>query len=613
MTFLDWSFVAGYLLFALGVGVFLSRRASENSEEFFLGGRNLPWWMVGTSMVATTFAADTPLAITEMVRGHGIWRNWWWWNIALGSLLGVFLFSRLWRRAMVLTDNELIELRYSGRPAAFLRAFKAGWFATVYNFIVMGWVINGMSTVIAVLTDVDPVAVTWLLVVIAVIYTILSGFHGVVVTDLVQFGLAMLGSILLAVKAVDYVGGMEILLEKLNAMGLAEDSVLPDQLLSMVPQMSTPGTEAFLGTPFFTFLVFISLMWWSSHNADGGGYIIQRMASCRNEDDAHKATLWFTIANFALRIWPWVVVALVSLVLFPVIDGGHKLGYPMVLDKVLGPGLKGLLVTTFLAAFMSTIDTHLNWGASYLVNDIYKRFINPLASEKHLVRISRLAILLLISCAAFLSFFMTSIEKAWIFVWAMSAGIGAVLILRWFWWRINAWSEITALGASILVAFGLEILAFIQAEPGAYHLFTNTPEIFGHPLGTAMKAIIVVPIALVSWLLVTFLTRPEPEEHLVAFYKRVRPGGAWGRVADLAQEEARKEGRVLPEPVLRFAFLRQWLGGVALVYGLVFGIGHIVLLSTAKGLALLALAGLGGMLALAKAKVPDLPLQSKQL
>jgi solute:Na+ symporter, SSS family len=591
MTYFDWAIVIVYLLFAMTTGVLLARRSSKSTSEFFLAGRNLPWWIVGTSMVATTFAADTPLAITEMVRGHGIWRNWWWWNIAMGGMLGVFLFSRLWRRAEVMTDNELIEIRYSGRPAAFLRAFKAGWFATVYNFIVMGWVINGMSTVIAVLTGVDQALATWVLVMIAVVYTVLSGFWGVVITDLVQFLLAMIGSIILAIKAVSATGGMRPLLDKIAVLETA-----PKHVTAMIPPLeSSIFADGFLSSPFFHFTVFITLMWWSSHNADGGGYIIQRMSSCKNEKEALKATLWFNVANYSLRVWPWILVALVSLVLFPTIEStanglsGHKLAYPLVLDAVLGPGLKGLLVTTFLAAFMSTIDTHLNWGASYIVNDIYRRFYKSDKSEKHYVGISRLTILLLIAISALLSGWMTSIERAWVFVWAMGAGIGLVLILRWFWWRINAWSEITALGASIFATFGLEFLAFIQSTPGNYKLFATAPQLFGITMGAAHKALFIVPFAIICWVTVTLLTKPEPESTLRAFYKRVRPGGAWGKIGQEFSTKSERRG-------VLSGFFFSWAGGVCLIYGLTFGIGQFLFLRLAKGGGLILLALIGGFM-----------------
>jgi len=587
MHLLDWLLVLAYLAGSLGIGFWLQKRSSGSSGDFFLAGRSLPWWVLGTSMVATTFAADTPLAITEMVRGHGIWRNWWWWNIALGGMLGVVFFSRLWRRANVTTDNELIELRYGGRPAAILRAFKAGWFATVYNFIVMGWVINGMSSVLAVLLHIDDpgqlAAITWTLVLVTVAYTWLSGFYGVAVTDFFQFLLAMGGSILLAVLAVVKVGGLGELARRAAASPAATAHVT-----DMIPALESAQGPDPLASPFATFVVFVTLTWWASHNADGGGYIIQRMAACRTERDAFKATLWFNVANYAVRVWPWILVALASLVLFPELPAAQaKLGYPMVLDTLLGPGLKGLLLVSFLAAFMSTIDTHLNWGASYLVNDLYKRFLNPAATEPQLVRASRWATLVLMGMAALLSLFMTSIEKAWIFVWAMGSGIGAVLILRWFWWRINAWSELSALLASIAMAFGFEILAFAQSAPGAYKLFATAPVLFGVTLTTTHKALILVPVTIVIWLTVTLLTPAEDLEHLRRFYRRTRPGGWWGPVkAGLPAGERHGMGL--------WRGLAAWAGGVGLVYGMTFGIGQLLLLRPGLGLGLLALGAAGG-------------------
>lgn len=578
MTPVDWLIVGLYLAFALGIGLLLRTRGGRSTSDFFMAGRSLPWWVVGTSMVATTFAADTPLAITEMVRGHGIWRNWWWWNMALGGMLGVVFFSRLWRRAEVLTDNELIELRYAGRPAAVLRAFKAGWFATVYNFIVMGWVINGMSTLIAVLTGQDPVFITWSLVAIATAYTLLSGFWGVAITDLVQFLLAMAGSIYLSWRAVASQGGLGELVERVR-----EQAGSSELTLSMVPP-ATWGEGAFLSSPFFTFLTFICLTWWSSHNADGGGYIIQRMGACRSEEDAEKATLWFNVANYALRVWPWVLVALVSMVMFPEIDGGHKLGYPKVLDAVLGPVWKGLLVTTFLAAFMSTIDTHLNWGASYVVHDIYRRFVRQEAPEKHYVLVSRVTILVLIALAALLSQWMTSIEKAWIFVWALGAGSGSVLILRWFWWRINAWSELSALGASIVLTLGLETLAWLQAAPGEYQLFVSAPILFGTALTTAHKALLIVPASIACWVCVTLLTPPVPEARLRAFVQRVRPPGFW---KDFHGDH--------PRVPVGLTLLR-WAAGIGVVYGMTFGIGKLLLEGLGHSLPLFAAAIVGAWL-----------------
>ncbi|MEE8436755.1 MAG: sodium:solute symporter family protein, partial [Candidatus Neomarinimicrobiota bacterium] len=542
LQIIDWLIIIAYIVFSISVGIYFTKRAGSSTEEFFLSGRTLPWWVVGTSMVATTFAADTPLAITEFVRGPGIWQNWFWWNILLSGLLGVFLFSRLWRRAEVLTDNELLEIRYGGKPAAFLRIFKAGYFAILYNFIVMGWVINAMASVAAVMLNIDRWTAVWACVIIALLYALLSGFWGVVVTDLVQFAIAMFGSIILAVIAVNAVGGMDVVLAKLGE--LKGSGLVHENTLKFIPPVPDAGftSRAFWESPFSKFLVFLSVMWWSHHGTDGGGYIIQRMSSAKNERHALLATLWFNTAHYALRVWPWIVVAMVSIVVFPDISGselGEKAAYPLVMQKFLGPGLKGLLVVSFLAAFMSTIDTHLNWGASYLINDVYKRFIkkedtfaNKKQAQRHYVLISRLITIFLMVGAAFVALKMQSISKAWEFIFAMGAGIGAVLILRWFWWRINAWTEISALITSITVTIGLEAIAAFQIKAGeVYTLFGKAPVLFGFPLQVHHKLLIIVPISIIVWLLVTFLTKPEPDLVLRQFYERVQPGGWWGRIS----------------------------------------------------------------------------------
>ena len=565
---LDWIIILVYILFSLLVGIYFSRRAGRSMESFFISGRSLPWWLVGTSMVATTFAADTPLAITEMVRNQGIWRNWFWWNLALGGILSVFLFARLWQRTGVLTDNELIEMRYSGRPAAFLRGFKATYFATLYNFIVMGWVINGMATVIGQLTGMSPQIAIVCCITIALVYSVMSGYWGVVVTDLVQFILAMAGSIILAVVAVRHAGGMESLLTKISTTSDFNSSTL-----SFIPAPSD-------GVAFVQFLLFITVMWWSSHNSDGGGYLIQRMLSARDERHATLGTLWFNVANYALRVWPWIVVALASMVLLPDI-AVKKEAYPAVIRLVLGPGLRGLLVTTFLAAFMSTIDTHMNWGSSYIVNDIYKRFIRRDGTERHYVFVSRLVGVLVIVLAAVIAFYLQSIEKAWIFVWAMGAGIGSVLILRWFWWRISAWSEIAALGASIAITLGLELVAFIQhAGQGTYSLFATAPVLFGTEIQLHHKIILIVPFSVICWVTVTFLTPPTRPEKLRSFHERVQPGGYWPWPTP-------------PERSVLRGFLPVYLSAVALVYGLTFAIGNFIFgrLLTGSLLLLIALAG----------------------
>ena len=594
LHWIDWSIIISYILFSLGVGIYFSKRAASSTEEYFLSGRSLPWWVVGTSMVATTFAADTPLAITEFVRGPGIWQNWFWWNLLMGSLLSVFLFSRLWRRAEILTDNELLELRYSGKPAAFLRAFKAGYFAILYNFIVMGWVINAMASVVSVMLNMDKWTAVWLCVIIALVYAILSGFWGVVVTDLVQFVIAMFGSIALAIIALNYIGGMEVLLSKLNEL-LGSD-IVTDNTLKFIPPIPDTGvaTQTFWESPFSKFLIFISVMWWSHHGTDGGGYIIQRMSSAKNERHALLATLWFNIAHYALRVWPWIIVAVVSIVMFPIIPSeyselGVKAGYPLVMNTLLGPGLKGILIVSFLAAFMSTIDTHLNWGVSYLINDIYKRFFKPNETERHYVLVGKIMTVILMILAAFTALKMQSISKAWEFIFAMGAGIGLVLILRWFWWRVNAWSEITALATSIVITISFEIIAYFQTINNnlEYSLFGSAPSIFGMSLQVHHKLMIIVPIAIIAWVTVTFFTEPEPMTKLETFYKRVQPGGWWAPVTSSFDHTL--------QPVTKGIFI-LWLAGVMMIYGFTFGIGNLIFQNYSASVILFGFAGLGSYL-----------------
>lgn len=610
LSILDWAIVVGYLVFALGVGIIYSRRAGKSSEEYFLGGRSLPWWILGTSMVASTFAADTPLAITEMSRSKGIWENWFWWNWLLYGLLAVFLFSRLWRRANVLTENELLELRYSGAPAAFLRFFKAGYFALLYNFIVMGWVLNGMSSVLSVMLGDGEMLISqdmliWVLVVIAVVYALLSGFWGVVITDVVQFVIAMVGSIALAIIALNSVGGVDGLMTKLDstlerrvenleseiktAKEVNEDEAAVKKLETRLQQMPKDAKQAvsiippypantplwsfeFLNSQFFQFIVLILIMWWSNHATDGGGYLIQRTMAAKDEDHAFAANLWYNFANYALRTWPWIVVALVSMVMFEDLSGhelGDKAGYPLVMNELLGSGLRGLLLVSFLAAFMSTIDTHLNWGSSYLVHDIYRRFFNRGAGERHYVVVGKIVTVLLMIVAAIIAKQMGSIEKAWKFVMAMGGGIGLVLILRWFWWRINAWSEISALFVSVAVTCGFELLAAQQtiASGADYKLFSADPTVFGNPFPFHLQLLVIVFASMVSWITVTFLTKPEPEKTLIEFYTVVQPGGWWAPISS-------KVKITLP-PVTKGIVL-NFFAGLAFVWGGMFCIGYLL-------------------------------------
>ena len=574
LVFIDWVIIVAYMIFALGVGFYFSKKASESTDEYFLSGRTLPWWVLGTSMVATTFAADTPLAITEFVRTSGIWRNWFWWNVAFAGMVATFLFAPLWRRAEVLTDQELIEIRYTGKAAAFLRAFKALYFSVLYNCIVMSWVIAGMTTIIAVLMDVNKTAAVVICCVIALVYSVFSGFWGVVVTDLIQFIIAIGGSFILAFAAVKHVGGMDMLLAKLSAFTAAGSGVALEDggaavattaaklphLMDFFPSFPAEG-ESFAASAFFKFIIFVTMVWWANQNADGGGYLIQRMSAAKNEKHALLSSLWFNVCHYAVRSWPWVIVGLVSLVLFPDLSSnafGHKAGYPLVIKEVLGPGFRGLLVVSFLAAFMSTIDTHLNWGASYLVNDLYKRFIKPDAKESHYVVVSKVCVVILMAMAAISSYFVKSISGVWEFVWAMGSGMGMVLILRWFWWRINAYSEITALATSLFVTIAMKIYAYAYPEV----------TLLGFKIGALpvhIKLLIVVPISAIAWITVTLLTKPEPDDTLSAFCERVNPGGLWSKYESNDNPKRR---------ILSWAAIGNWFCGVSMVYGALFGIGY---------------------------------------
>ncbi len=546
-TPIDWIIIFSYLGISIGVGVYFTKRASSNITDYFVSGRNLPWWLLGTSMVATTFAADTPLVITGWVRSEGIWKNWFWWNYIFGHVLAVFLFARLWRRAEVLTDNEFIELRYSGKPAAFLRGFKALYFSTIYNFIVMGWVISAMAKVFGVFFGVETYIAIVVCLAIAVLYTALSGIWGVAITDFIQYFIALFGSIVLVHFVINSaeIGGYSSFLSRLG-------EVESNLKFFMTPSTGTPVDEGFFSSSFFSFLIFISVIWWSSHNADGGGYIIQRMSSAKNENHAVAGTAWFVLNHYIIRLWPWVLIAVASLLVFPYAENSNadqEAYYLLMIKRFLSPGLLGLLFVTFLAAFMSTITTHLNWGSSYLVNDIYKRFIEKDRTDRHYVMVSRIFTIVITILAGIFAFYIKDIGKAWIFLWAMSAGIGLVLILRWFWWRINAWSEISALGSSILT-----ILIMI--------IYTNLKGI-----SLELKhQVIVIPVSISTWIITTYFTSPEPVDKLQKFYNKIKPWGYWGPVTTITQDRD-SLARVLV----------NWVLGVCVVLAGMIGIGKLLL------------------------------------
>jgi solute:Na+ symporter, SSS family len=557
----DWLVIAAYFVLAGGIGLALAKRGGRSMADFFLSGRSLPWWLAGTSMVATTFAADTPLAVTGMVAEHGVAGNWLWWNMVMSGILTVFFYARLWRRAEVLTDAEFAEIRYDARPATVLRAFRALYLALPINLIIIGWVNLAMVKILGVTLGIDPWVALLILFVVTAVYSAISGLWGVVVTDFVQFGIAMVGSITLAVFAVRAVGGMDGL-----RAGLDQHFGSADAALSFFP----PAHAAWM--PAITLFVFLGVQWWAAWypgaEPGGGGYVAQRIFSARTERDGVLATLWFNVAMYALRPWPWILVALASLVLYPGLEDPAT-GYIRAVVELLPSPLRGLLIASFMAAYMSTISTQLNWGASYLVNDIYLRFLRPEAGERQRVLVSRAATLGLFALSVGVTANLSTIEGAWRILLALGAGTGLVYILRWYWWRINAWSEISAMVASLVISTGLQWFGGFNSDD---------------PTDFAWLMLLTVGLSTAIWLTVTYLTAPVPEEKLIAFYHRVRPGGrGWRRVAVAAGYG--------PEPIDGGALnWTNWVAGVVAVYACLFGSGRIIFGDVLEGVLLLGLA-----------------------
>jgi solute:Na+ symporter, SSS family len=596
LNWLDLLVILAFFAVIFGIAIYYSRQAGKDTGEFFLSGRNLPWYLAGTAMVATTFAADTPLAVTELVAKNGIAGNWLWWNMAIGAMLTVFFFARLWRRSGIMTDVEFVELRYSGKAAAVLRGFRAIYLGLFMNVIVLGWVHKAMEKIFAVtLPEVNSFLLVTILAMLIAVYASASGLLGTARTDSFQFVFAMIGCIILAVIVIrlPQVGGLVAMQEKLSP-----------QIFEFVPRIGdvTVGgvTGGALALTLGAFIAHIGLQWWSSWypGADpgGGGYIAQRMMSAKDEKHSLFATLWFTIAHYTVRPWPWILVALAALIILPraespeilenenpamyavakqqfekgkvdeagaavtaspeyadfydkyenTVDPGRM--YPKLMMRYLPPGLLGMLIAVFLAAYMSTIASQLNWGTSYLINDFYRRFLKPDGDEKHYVLISRIGLVLLtIFSLVVTKYFLTTISGAWEFIINASAGIGLVLLLRWFWWRINAWSEITALIAPLIIypiarSFGLE----------------SPITLYPIVLGTT-----------IIWLAATFLTAPTKKETLLNFYRKVHPGGiGWKQIAAELPDVKGDSG-------FGHLFL-DWIAGVLAVYAFLFGLGKLL-------------------------------------
>jgi Na+/proline symporter len=561
LQWVDWVSVIAFFVISLIIGISVSKKAGSSSVEFFASGRNMPWWLLGVSMVATTFSTDTPNLVSDLVRQHGVSGNWMWWAFLLTGMVTVFIYARLWRRSGVLTDIEFYELRYSGKAAAFLRGFRALYLGVFFNVIIMASVSLAAIKIGGIMLGFSPLKTILISSFIVVIYTMLGGLRGVIITDFVQFIIAMTGSVAAAYIAVNRpeVGGLSKLLSHESLRGKL--SILPD--FSDTSLLIT------------VFIIPIAVQWWSvwypGAEPGGGGYIAQRMLAAKNEKHAVGATFFFNIAHYALRPWPWIIVALASLIVFPDLEAlrsafpqlpaeivKHDLAYPAMLT-FLPAGLLGVVVASLIAAFMSTISTHLNWGASYIVNDFYKRFIAKNISEKQLVMVGRASIVILMALSASLALLLENALQAFHILLQIGAGTGLLFLLRWFWWRINAASEIAAMVISFLVAVYFEIV----------HNKLGLPELIEW-----QKLIMGVGITTVGWITFTFLTKPTEKKTLLRFYRKIHPGGpGWRKVL----EEAKRSGEDVDEYLkTKWSFPSDLLMvflGLILIYSSLFGTG----------------------------------------
>jgi len=557
LTFWDWLAIGLYFAANIGIGLYYRGRATSSTEEFFVGGRNVSWWLAGTSMVATTFAADTPLAVTGLVASYGIAGNWLWWSMLMSGMLTVFFYARLWRRAGVTTDVEFAEIRYGGKPAAFLRGFRALYLGLPINCIIMGWVNLAMVKILIIIfgvTKIEALGLVLGIMLVTSMISTLSGLWGVLIMDLFQFVLKMGMVIVLAIYAVRAVGGMDELkarlrdLDAARAVGGGHGSIL-----SFTPDVGSAWM------PMIAFFVYIAVNWWATWypgaEPGGGGYIAQRIFCAKDEKHSLLATLWFNVAHYAIRPWPWVLTALASLVLYPTLQDKETGFIKTIVDPNVFPtALRGVMIAAFAAAYMSTIGTQLNWGASYLVNDFYKRFLVKAESERHYVRVSQIATVLIMAASSVVTYYQDSVAGAWKLLIALGAGTGSVFILRWFWWRINAWSEVSAMAASFVTSLVLQF---------GFKMNSDDPREF------AWMVIITVSCSTVVWLTVTFLAGPEKEDTLLAFYRRVRPSATlWGPISEKATDVVPKRDGLQN--------LMDWLAGCAFVYLTLFGVGKII-------------------------------------
>jgi len=584
---IDWIILLIFFLIVIFIGWIASKTAGKNTSEFFLGGRGMPWWLLGISMVACTFSADTPNLVTGMVRENGVAKNWAWWAFLITGMVTVFIYAKLWRRSNVMTDLEFYEKRYGGKPAAFLRGFRSLYLGLFFNVLIMGTVTLAAIKIGAVMFGLKPLTTVLIASATVVVYSGLGGLKGVIWADFFQYSIAMVGAVYAAVVSMNQpeiqaIGGMQGMLGQLG------------DTIKFIPDFSSASTYVPL------LIIPIAVQWWSvwypGAEPGGGGYIAQRMLAAKNEKNAIGATLLFNFAHYALRPWPWIIVALASMVIypdlasikteFPNIDPTYlkdDIAYPVMLSK-LKPGWLGLVVASLVAAYMSTIGTHLNWGSSYIVNDFYKRFARPNASEKELVLMGRISTLVLMILAAVVAlFFLNNATQAFNILLLSGAGSGAIYLLRWFWWRINAWTEIIAMIGATIVA--VVLVFFVEDTSVATKVLD----------GFTMKLLIAVTITSVIWILTTLITSPENKNVLRTFYKLTHPGGpGWKRII----EEAKNDGEIINEKELGKSWempiqiLLVFIGCIV-IYSSLFAIGNFVYGKTLYGFILLMIAGIG--------------------
>ena len=570
LSFIDWVIIFSFFAIFIVIGLFFTKRSGKNSKEYFLSGRNMPWWLLGTSMVATTFSADTPNLVANIVREDGVSGNWVWWAFLITGMMTVFFYARLWRRSEVLTDLEFYELRYSGKEATFLRAFRALYLGVFFNVMIMATVCLAGIKIGGILLGLTPFECVFYSSIITVFYSSLGGLRTVIITDLIQFVLAMVGSIWACVYLVN--------LEEIGGLNQLISNDLISDKLNFLPDFNDYET-------LITVLIIpIAVQWWAvwypGAEPGGGGYIAQRMLSAKNERNAINATLFFNIAHYAIRPWPWILIALASLIIYPSLSDiesafpnvdssiiGHDIAYPAMLSK-LPSGLLGIVLASLAAAFMSTISSHLNWGASYISIDFYKRFIYSEASEKEIVLVGRISTVFLMILAGFVALELNDALDAFQILLQIGAGTGSIFLLRWFWWRVNAYSEITGMSVSFLVAI---------------YFHSIHERIFGFTFESHYELVLSVFITTLSWILVTLLTKPTENSRLFEFYKKIKPYGiGWNKFLKNNNIDVKnKEVKESPMSDLLSMFL-----GIVIVYSGLFGTGYLLYGNTTYSLIL---------------------------